>query len=87
MFAGALVLAACLWFGAAAPEQVHAAIAGQDSYGNSHGIAFSWATPTSTATSVVFFGLSAGNLSFTASGYGLTYLQVNAWAYMTGFAC
>ncbi len=59
-----------------APQQIHLAFAGADASGNSNGMTVSWTTMASTATSTVKYGSSPSQLTSTATGSAVSYLEV-----------
>eukprot|EP00755_Sulcionema_specki_P032174 Sspe_Gene.98185::Locus_71637_Transcript_3_3_Confidence_0.600_Length_425::g.98185::m.98185 len=56
------------------PEQVHLALAGRDSLGNSNGMTFSWYTEAEGAT-VVQYGTSPDRLSQNVTGTAKVYYE------------
>lgn len=70
-----VALSATLSFASDAPTQVHVALAGSDSQGNSNTIAVSWNTQNQTATTVVKYGTQSGVYTESASGRSSAYYE------------
>lgn len=62
-------------FSADIPTQVHVALAGSDSDGNSNKFAVSWNTKGSTPTSVLKYGKSSGSYSSSTQGTSASYYE------------
>eukprot|EP00752_Nemacystus_decipiens_P007708 g6891.t1 len=61
--------------GSRGPEQVHIAYSGVDADGNPTGMAVVWTTAAGEASPVVEYGLSKDDLSLTATGTSVSYLD------------
>lgn len=61
--------------GSTTPTQVHIALAGADSNGNSNSMAVSWQTEENTATSVVYYGTQPGDYQDVSQGKSSSYYE------------
>lgn len=73
----ALVIGLCSAFAVATniPSQIHVALAGSDSDGNSNKFAVSWNTVNQTPTSTVKYGTSSGSYSASSAGSSSAYYE------------
>jgi hypothetical protein len=70
-----LVSSAFLSFAAEVPSQVHIALAGGDSDGNSDKFAVSWNTANQTPTSTVKYGITSGSYTSSSTGSSSAYWE------------